>query len=65
MQTQPDPNLNTGIENPMQERDCGPVAESAGETAQAVLTALRLEVRAERSRNVREKADGGMPLFVP
>ncbi|MEW5830654.1 MAG: hypothetical protein AB1846_17315 [Chloroflexota bacterium] len=65
MQTQPDPNLNTDIENPMQERDCGPAAGSAEETAEAVLTALRLEARAERSRSIREETDGGMPLFVP
>ncbi len=65
MQTQPDPILIAGIENPMQERDCGPAAGSAEETAEAVLTALRLEASAERRRSVRQETDGGMPLFVP
>jgi hypothetical protein len=34
-------------ENPMQERHIGEVAESVEETAEAVLTARRLEVRDE------------------
>ncbi len=34
-------------ENPMQERHCGEVTESVEETAEAVFTARRLEVREE------------------
>jgi hypothetical protein len=34
-----------GTENPMQERHIGEVTESVEETAEAVLTAHRLEVR--------------------
>lgn len=59
-------NIPVDIENPMQERDLGPVAESAQETAEAVLTALRLEVCAERGRSSQDDSEGsGMPLFVP
>ena len=66
MQTQPDPIFNAEVENPMQERDCGPVAESAQETAEAVLTALRLEACTERGRSIQKDADGGGSLlFVP
>ncbi|GEM_PF-4536108 len=66
MQTRPDSDLTLEVENPMQEHDCGPVAESAEETAEAVLTALRLEACVERRRSAQEDADGGgMPLFVP
>jgi hypothetical protein len=54
------------IENPLQERDCGPVAESAQETAEAVLMALKLETCAERGRSSQDDSEGsGMPLFVP
>jgi len=41
-------------ENPMQERYCGEVAESVQETAEAIFTARRLEVREEAG-----------PVFVP
>ena len=37
----------TETENPMQERHIGEVTESVEETAEAVLTARRLEVRDE------------------
>jgi len=37
----------TEAENPMQERHIGEVVESVEETAEAVLTARRLEVRDE------------------
>jgi len=50
------------MENPMQERHCGEVAESVEVTAEAVLTARRLEARAEHGRSIREEAG---TLFVP
>ena len=49
-------------ENPMQERHIGKVTESVEETAEAVLTARRLEACAERSRSIREEAGF---VFVP
>jgi len=49
-------------ENPMQERHIGEVAESVEETAEAVLTARKLEAHADRGRNIRE--DTGS-VFVP
>jgi len=50
MNTQPETKVTVNItetENPMQERHIGEVAESFEETAEAVLTARRLEVRDE------------------
>jgi hypothetical protein len=44
----------TKTENPMQERHCGPVADSIQVTAEAVFTARRLEARGEAG-----------PVFVP
>jgi hypothetical protein len=52
----------TKIENPMQERHCGEVTESAEVTAEAAFTARVLEVRAEQGRSIREEAG---PIFVP
>jgi hypothetical protein len=49
-------------ENPMQERHIGKVAESVVETAEAVLTARRLEACVERGRSIREEAGS---VFVP
>jgi hypothetical protein len=50
MNTQPDTKVTVNVtetDNPMQERHIGEVTESIEETAEAVLTARRLEARDE------------------